>query len=202
MTEKLNESLSALMDNEADELELRRLLKELENQEADSNATELKAKWERYHVLSASLNSEIHSSPSCNLLAGIQKELENDTAPVVNPFRHTKAGRGLVQILGQGAIAASVALAVLFTADIAMVADNGAGAGLATELADTSGSQLPTLTGELNPSTQTRVAIQTQLDEDEMSRLEQVVSQELEETLREIPATFDPSNTDNATETP
>lgn len=193
MTDKLNESLSALMDNEADELELRRLLKALENQ-TDSNAIELKAKWERYHVLNASLNSEIHSSPSCNLLAGIQKELEQDAAPVANPFRHTKAGRGLVQILGQGAIAASVALAVLFTADLAMVADNGTDAGLATELADSSTNQLPTLTGELNPSTQTRVAIQTRLDEEEMNRLEQVVSQELEETLREIPATFDPGN--------
>jgi hypothetical protein len=58
----------------------------------------------------------------------------------------------------------------------------------------TQSNSLPELTGELNPSTQTRVAVQTALDADEMSRLERVVSEELDETLenREIPAIFAP----------
>ena len=44
--------------------------------------------------------------------------------------------KGIFQILGQGAIAATVALAVLFTADLVMVSDTpSAAANISTELA-------------------------------------------------------------------
>jgi len=104
--------------------------------------------------------------------------------------------KGVFQILGQGAIAATVALAVLFTADLVMVSDTSGVSDISTELAgsEIQANSLPGLTGELNPSTQTRVAVQTALDADEMSRLERVVSEELDETLenRETPAIFAP----------
>ena len=45
--EKLGESLSALMDNEASEFEFRRILKESEEN------VDIKLKWERFHMLSA-----------------------------------------------------------------------------------------------------------------------------------------------------
>ena len=201
MTDKLYESLSALMDDETDQLELRRLLKEMEESgvEAEkSDLSDLKAKWHRYHVISSACKQEIHSSPSCNLLGRIQAELENDAVPSAElPAQKSSLRKiGIFQILGQGAIAATVALAVLFTADLVMVSDSPSAAANNTELAgsQTQSNSLPELTGELNPSTQTRVAVQTALDVDEMSRLERVVSEELDETLenREIPAIFAP----------
>ena len=203
MTEKLHESLSALMDNESDDLELRRLLKALDDQEQDSD--ELKAKWQRYHVLSASLKQEIHSSASCNILPGIQEALENEAAPSANPIIHSRFLQPVLKTLGQGAVAASMALAVLFTADAVMVADGGASAGGTAELAGNTGfigDGIPGLTGELNPSTPTRVAVQTSMDEQELNRLRQVVSEELEDSLedRTIPATFNPEDEDSLSE--
>jgi negative regulator of sigma E activity len=200
MAKKLHESLSALMDNEADALELRRILKEMEilgdsnSAEEMTELVELKAKWHRFHVVSASLKQEIHSAPSRNLLTAIQTELEQDAAPA-RSLVNAASDKGVFRMLGQGAIAASVALAVLFTADLVMVADSTTGNESAAQLAggDTTTNQI-SLTGELNPATTTRVAVQNSLDPEEMSRLERVVSTELEEVLetREQPAIFDP----------
>lgn len=52
MSEKLRESLSAVMDGEADEFELRRVLNEIEQD------PELKALWDRYHEASAVFKRE------------------------------------------------------------------------------------------------------------------------------------------------
>lgn len=202
MANKLHESLSALMDNEADALELRRILKEMEilddskSAEEMTELVELKAKWHRYHLVSASLQQEIHSSPSRNLLTAIKAELEQDAVPT-RSLVNAASNKGVFRMLGQGAIAASVALAVLFTADMVMVSDNTIGNESAIQLAgsDAATDQMR-LTGELNPATTTRVAVQNRLDPEEMSRLERVVSAELEDVLetRELPATFDPDN--------
>lgn len=191
MTDKLHESLSALMDNEADELELRRVLKALEGQGEDIDA--LKAKWQRYHVVSASLKREIHVTPSRNLLAGIQAELEQDAIPAKG-LVDSASGKGILRMFGQGAIAASVALAVLFTADMVMVADSSAPGAAApgAQFADTSTDQLPGITGDLNPATATRVAVQNKLNPEDMSRLERMVSAELEDALEASGATFNP----------
>jgi hypothetical protein len=53
--EKLGESLSALMDNEASEFEFRRILKESEEN------VDIKLKWERLHMLSAVIKGELDS---------------------------------------------------------------------------------------------------------------------------------------------
>lgn len=206
MANNLHESLSALMDNEADELELRRILKEIETLAAGKSAeeitelVELQAKWHRYHIVSASLRQEIHSKPSRNLLSAIQAELEQDAVPA-RSFKDTVAGRSVLRLFGQGAIAASVAVAVLFTADFALVAGNNtgdnAGSERAAQLADSDAAtdQLP-FTGILNPPTNTRDAIQKRLEPEEMNRLERAVSQELEEALetREVPAILNPDS--------
>jgi sigma-E factor negative regulatory protein RseA len=188
MANKLHESLSALMDNEADELELRRILKEMDAMESSENA-ELKAKWHRYHILSASLKQEVHTSPSRNLLSGIQAELAQD-APPARSLVSAVQGKGIFRMIGQGAIAASIALAVLFTADLALT-DSTAPAGQSAQVAENAVDQLPGLTGDLNPATSTRIAVQNDLNAEEMSRLERMVSAELEDVL-ETPATFDP----------
>jgi sigma-E factor negative regulatory protein RseA len=53
MSEKLKEAVSAAIDDEADEFELRRVLDELPKNRA------LKAAWERYHLVSALLREEV-----------------------------------------------------------------------------------------------------------------------------------------------
>ena len=123
--------------------------------------------------------------------------VEKGSAGVSN--NAARGRKNILQILGQGAIAASVAVTVLFTADMLMVADNDSPAGSASVIAgnDTDAPGFNTLrglTGELNPTTETRVAIQSDLDEAEFSRLERVVSEELENTLQrpEVPATYVP----------
>jgi len=199
MTDKLSESLSALMDNEADDLELRRILKAMDDQHADNEEmADLKGKWQRYHVLSAGLKQEIHSSVSCNILPGIRVAIDNEPAPIANPIVHSRIGRNFFQpvlkALGQGAVAASMVLGVLFTAETVMVADSTQSGADSIDIAGGSARQLPGLTGELNPDTVTRVAVQTSIGEEELNRLSRVVSEELEDTLkyRAIPATFNP----------
>lgn len=202
MTEKLHESLSALMDNEADDLELRRILKAMKDRGDDDNVLEtdsLHEKWHRYHVVSASLKQEIHVKPSCNLLAGIRAELENDAIPAGKPafLQSSSNSKRFFQVVGQGAIAASMALAVMFTADMVLNggAEDSAMPLSGTEIAEN--SQLPNITGDLNPATTTRVAVQPRLNESEINRLERVVSEAMEDTLenREVPATFTPPQT-------
>lgn len=52
MSEKLRESLSAAMDDEADEFELRRVLDEMHKD------PELRERWERYHMVGRALRGE------------------------------------------------------------------------------------------------------------------------------------------------
>ena len=96
--EALQESLSAVMDNEADELELRRVLSAIED--ADTRAT-----WSRYQIARAAMHKELlipHLDISAAVAAGIADE--------VSPL---KAGRGPWRTLGRLAVAASVTVAVL-----------------------------------------------------------------------------------------
>ncbi|MDT8397646.1 MAG: sigma-E factor negative regulatory protein [Pseudomonadales bacterium] len=113
--DKQRESLSALMDNEAGELELRRIIKHMATDDS------LLETWRRYHLLSASLKHSAHPRANVNLLPGIQQALANETLPQTKP--HPKSSDAPVlgrfwQYLGQGTVAASVALVVLFSAEL------------------------------------------------------------------------------------
>jgi sigma-E factor negative regulatory protein RseA len=141
--EKLKESLSALMDNEASEFEFRRILKE-----AEVNA-DLKLKWERFHMLSAAIRGELDNRINAgftimqgesgkseekrpDLLSRINAELDGidriegsgtnssttnslNQAERENAINSNQFGAftGSFKRLGQGAIAASVADIVL-----------------------------------------------------------------------------------------
>ena len=77
--EKLKESLSALMDNEASEFEFRRVLKE------SAVDHEIKLKWQRYHLISAAIKGECGNSPAQHsrqpdLLARINAELDGESS--------------------------------------------------------------------------------------------------------------------------
>lgn len=114
MTDKsenmFNESVSALVDGENGELDLRRILKE------SSENDELKRVWHRYHLAGELMRNERQASANArpidlDFLAGIQEAISDDSPVVVEKsssnFLAWRNG------LGKFAVAASVALAVL-----------------------------------------------------------------------------------------
>ena len=108
MSHNTRESLSALMDSESDELELRRVLKSLPD---DSDAAET---WRRYHLARSMRQRERNVDVSIDLSAGIMDRLRDEPAPaleddtVVIP---TRSG-GLSFARGAG-VAAAVSLMVI-----------------------------------------------------------------------------------------
>lgn len=115
MIERTNESLSALMDGEADELEIRRLLNQSSEQE------ELLETWHNYQLIGSLLREE----PAFNLdlAKGVRQALDgepmddiaatphsNQATAVASPVVQSNKWRWLVT---SGAVAASVTMAVL-----------------------------------------------------------------------------------------
>jgi sigma-E factor negative regulatory protein RseA len=96
--EALQESLSAVMDNEADELELRRVLNAIDD--ADTRAT-----WSRYQLARAAMHKEL-LVPHLDISAAVAAAIADEVSPL-------KAGRGPWRTLGRLAVAASVTVAVL-----------------------------------------------------------------------------------------
>ncbi|MAT50776.1 MAG: hypothetical protein CMK32_06290 [Porticoccaceae bacterium] len=98
---RLQESLSALVDDEAGELEVRRLLK------AVGENPELRGRWQRYQLISASMRKELPAG-LVDLSARISEAV--DEQHLESPRRLQK----LLEPLGKVAIAASVAVAAVF----------------------------------------------------------------------------------------
>ncbi|WP_416426620.1 RseA family anti-sigma factor [Pseudomonas sp. App30] len=96
--EALQESLSAVMDNEADELELRRVINALEDPET-------RATWNRYQIARAVMHKDL-LDPRLDLATAVSAAIAEEIAPV-------KATRGPWRSLGRLAVAASVTVAVL-----------------------------------------------------------------------------------------
>ena len=97
-----DESLSALMDGEAQELELRRLLQQLP---VDS---ELRVKWSRYQLVSSILNKQPHSGVSSFELAdAVQQAIRQDV------YVEKNIAGDLYKNTIRFAVAASVTLAVV-----------------------------------------------------------------------------------------
>ncbi len=57
MKDQLSESISAIMDSQADDLEVRRLLKALDNA-SEEEAAAILAQWESFHTIGAALRDE------------------------------------------------------------------------------------------------------------------------------------------------
>lgn len=100
--ETLQQSLSALMDNEADDLQLQRVLKNIDD-------AEMRASWSRYHIARASMRQEL-AMPQVDLSAGIMAAIEQESAPAAAV---TQRKNKSMQLLGRFAVAASVTFAVL-----------------------------------------------------------------------------------------
>lgn len=94
------ETLSALMDGQGDELELRRLLKTLDSDPAA--AEQLLTTWQRYHLVQDLIHDR-GQPVGTDLAARIAAELENE------PALAASAGTGWQKTVAKFAIAASVA---------------------------------------------------------------------------------------------
>lgn len=97
MSEKLSESLSALMDNEANELELHRLLSQSED-------PELRARWSRYHIARSAMRNDVSSFAHIDISAAVSEAVDNETL---------SGKKSWVKTIGSVAVAASVTLAIL-----------------------------------------------------------------------------------------
>ena len=103
--EVLGESLSAVMDGEADELELRRVLG------AAGEDPELRARWARYQLARSVMHQQA-VRPGLDLAAAVSAAIAAEEVSVEAPLAIAPVRRGWSQI-GRLAVAASVALAVL-----------------------------------------------------------------------------------------
>jgi sigma-E factor negative regulatory protein RseA len=98
-TDDMKEKLSALVDNELDELDERRVMKALEN-DADLRKT-----WERYHLVHSVLHQELDVLVPSDVAARVAAQIESEPADAAS-FRRRKISR----IAGTLAMAASVAV--------------------------------------------------------------------------------------------
>lgn len=105
MSQNARESLSALMDNEGDDLELRRVLKSLEDEPDSAEA------WRRYHLMRSLLRRDHDIDVSTDLSAGIMARLEAEPAPAVEEPR--LAPRRSPTFVRSAGIAAAVTLMVI-----------------------------------------------------------------------------------------
>lgn len=110
----LAESISALVDNQASELELQRILKTSESD------PEVKAIWSRYQVASASMRRDLPgieiSDFASRISAAIDQEDALTLAPVIEEKTGEKKAGGWMQNVARFAVAASVAGGVIFFA--------------------------------------------------------------------------------------
>ena len=90
MNDRNKESLSALMDGEADELEIRRVLNQLDKDDV------LREQWKTYHLMGSLMRDE--KFDSLDLTKGINLALDGETAEgrdddsqLSNPFEETVA---------------------------------------------------------------------------------------------------------------
>src|SRR5690554_2104010 len=99
MSEKLRESLSALMDNEATELELRRVLKQAKDD------PDLLDHWQRYHLVRDVIHQQASAPAPVSLLAGIREAINEEALPAAETEaakRTPSLMRGFGRALGQG----------------------------------------------------------------------------------------------------
>lgn len=101
MTEQLRESLSALMDDEANELELERVLSRI------GQDGELRNTWVRYQAVRAAASGQAVPSMDWDISTGVMAAIAEQTNPVSARWQR------MLRPLGGLAVAASVAAVVV-----------------------------------------------------------------------------------------
>ncbi len=165
----LLESLSALMDDEAEALEIRRLVKAMPAND-DYTAT-----WRRYHAVRASLQHDLHQRPAVDLLPGIRAALiaeQDASATPSGSIASRHIGARMLRWSSQLAIAASVAAAVLVGYPVLNNTSSGEAAAPAVATTPVDTGTMPALNGDFSASPLTRTV---SLDDAARSRLEKAV---------------------------
>lgn len=106
MSEKEYESLSALMDGEADEMSVHRLLGKVDKD------PELKAKWRRYHLAQDILKGQTSAHSELDVSGLVSSAIAGESTP--------KSERPWLKAVGGMSIAASVAFAVVVGTQFAL----------------------------------------------------------------------------------
>jgi len=110
MTENLRESISALMDDEASELEIHRLLSSMEQ------SNEVRDTWKRYQMASLAIKGKLPQNIDIDISGGVAQAIANDEIDSVDDnYPMTPWGR-IFRPFASVAVAASVAFAVVFGA--------------------------------------------------------------------------------------
>lgn len=106
MKDNLRESLSALIDSEGDELELRRVLRAL------GDSPDAAETWRRYHLARSLMQRDREIDVSTDLSAGIMARIEDE--PVPQTVAESESRRhGSFSFAGSAAVAAAVSLMVI-----------------------------------------------------------------------------------------
>jgi sigma-E factor negative regulatory protein RseA len=102
MSERLRESLSALMDDEANELEVERVLSQI------GDSAELRQTWIRYHRVRGALAAQPQSSTTIDISARVRAAIDSDATEPEVTLRER-----LWRPVASFAVAASVAATVV-----------------------------------------------------------------------------------------
>ncbi|MDR5874011.1 sigma-E factor negative regulatory protein [Halomonas sp. CUBES01] len=139
MSQNTRESLSVLMDSESDELELRRVLKALPD---DDDAAET---WRRYHLARSMMRRERDVDVSVDLSAGVMARLQGEPAPALESDT-PPARTGNVSFARGAGVAAAVSLMV-----ITGVQFFGSGGGTPEQGGNVASSSVPASSNQVQP---------------------------------------------------
>ncbi len=107
-SDQVLESLSAAVDGEAGELEMRRLLKQLDQSAETSDESLLT--WERYHLIGRVMRDEGVSAPSVDLAGRVSLALDEEAVLDDSTSNQSPVSRPILSgFWGQSMVAASVA---------------------------------------------------------------------------------------------
>jgi sigma-E factor negative regulatory protein RseA len=139
MSDKLRESISALVDGEANEMDLHRVLKA---SETDDN---VRQSWRCYQAISAVVKNEERSLLQIDISAGVKNALADDKKAVGSRISE------MLKPMMSVAVAATVTVAILTGTQIYQVASSGGNASL-NEVATTENfnSSAPVTAGQFN----------------------------------------------------
>lgn len=149
MKDNLRESLSALMDNEGDELELRRVLKVLDD---SPDAAE---RWRRYHLARSLMQRDREIDVSTDLSAGIMARIQDEPVPYAAAAPSQTRRHGSFSFAGSAAVAAAVSLMVITGVQFY----NGFGAGEPAEVAGGNAGSTATMPASSPPMTNESLAM-------------------------------------------
>ncbi|MFQ3324167.1 MAG: sigma-E factor negative regulatory protein RseA [Pseudomonadales bacterium] len=139
MSDKLRESISALVDGEANEMDLHRVLK------ASETDDEVRQSWRRYQAISAVVKNDERSLLRIDISDGIRAAVANDKA--TSGSRISEMLKPMMSV----AVAATVTVAILTGTQIYQAASGGGNASL-NEIATTEdfNSSAPVTAGQFN----------------------------------------------------